>query len=303
MSLVKKAAKVAAGLLGAAYLVSAPFSVYLLHKTEYGVEKRFGAVVQVTNKPGPHLKNHAYIPLASIFTTVEKYDKRILEYTDSAESIITKDRKYIDSNRFCKWRIQDPEKYVNFVRAEEKAQSLLDDIVFNKVWTEVASHTFEENQSTKRKEIRERMIEEGNKQMNMYGIEILDIRIKKLNIPEKNRPKIHERMIEEAKKQAATIMAKGESEKRNILGQKDNIVRRLEAEGRKEAETILGKAEKEVADVYAAAYGEDLEFYKFWERMETFKEMAKANPKIILSTDNPLLESLLTGEKETKKKD
>lgn len=123
-----------------AYVASTlPFSVYQLHKTEYAVEKRFGDIVSVKSKPGPYLKNDWYKPSPLIipnafFTSVEKLDRRIQEYVDSSESVMTKDHKFIALSRYCKWIIEDPVKYVNAVRTPEKAQTLLDDIVFARVW-------------------------------------------------------------------------------------------------------------------------------------------------------------------------
>jgi len=301
MSRLKKIAKVTAGVIGAAYLVTAPFSMYIVHKTQYGVERRFGAVVHEESKPGPHFKStKAYVlPIFQIFTKVERYDKRLLEYKDSKEDIITKDHKFIDSNRFLKWRIINVKKFVRAVGSKKIAQSLLDDVVFNNVWDKMANHTFEENQVTKRKEIRERMVKEGNVVMkSVYGIEAVDLRIKRLNFPEESRPKIHERMIAEQKKRATKIKAGGEREQRRILGEKERIVKRLISEGRNEVETILGKAEREVAGIYQDAYDKDLEFYMFWEKLQTFKELADSKPTLFLSTNNQLLEDLLNSSPE-----
>lgn len=296
--------KLAIGILalGAAYMIStAPFSVYTLHKTQWGVERRLGDVVKVVEKPGPHLKDKCYIPFMGYLTKVERLDKRILEYVDSAEKIMTKDHKFIDSDRYCKWRIKDPKKYVNAVRTEERAQGFLDDIVFNRVWNKAASHTFEENQTTLRAEIRDEMINQGNELMDRYGIEIIDIRIKKLNIPEEARPQIHKRMKKEQEKLAAEIRADGEKEKKKITGEKERVVKTLVAEGKNESERIFGEAERIVANTFQEAYEEDIEFYKFWESMKTLEAIADSHPTFVVSPeDNPILDYIFNGGEKPK---
>lgn len=275
-----------------------PSSTYILHKVNYGIERRLGDVICVKEDPGFYFKDKFYIPFFSYLTTVERLDKRILEYIDSAEKIMTRDHKFIDSDRYCKWRIKEPRNFVNFVRTEKRAQSLLDDIVFNKVWNKVASHTFEENQTTMRKQIRDEMVQTGNELMKRYGIEIIDIRIKKLNIPEEARPKIHERMKAEQYKMAAQERAKGEQKKREILGKKEQVVKTLQAEAKNQIETILGQAERQVAEIYNEAYGKDMDFYKFWERMSTYDTLAESHPTLILSPDHPLFDDPIEKKKD-----
>lgn len=286
---------------GMLYLTSTlPFSVYQLHKTEYGVEKRFGDIVYVEKNAGPHLIDRWWVPTFGLLSKVKRLDNRLLEYTDSAENIPTKDRKFIHMSRYCKWRISDPELFENAVGSEESAQSILDDVVFSRVWEKVGAHTFEENQTSMREDIREKIIKTANEMVNQYGMEIPDIRIVKLNLPAEVRPKIHERMREEQLKLAAEVKAEGTRRAEEIRGGQEREVETLLAEGRNEAKQILGKAQKKVAETFKKAY-EDPEFFNFYKTMETYKEIVKKNKekgnklRIILSNDNKLLELLLNG--------
>lgn len=295
--LIKKLG-IATGIL---YLTSTlPFSMYQLHKTEYGVEKRFKDIVHVERKAGPHLIDRWWIPSYGFFSRVKRLDNRLLEYVDSSENIPTKDRKFIHMSRYCKWRISDPELFENAIGSQEGAQAILDDVVFSRVWEKVGAHTFEENQTTMRDEIRKKIIETANNMVNPSGMEIQDIRIVKLNLPEEVRPKIHERMKEEQYKIAAEIRADGRSKEEEIKGQELKEVETLLSEGRNEAKKVIGQAQKKVATIYKQVY-EDLDFFNFYKTMETYKEIIKKNkengtkPKVILSNDNPLLEPLLNG--------
>ncbi|MBU4501270.1 MAG: hypothetical protein KKA79_01660 [Nanoarchaeota archaeon] len=295
----------AVGFVGGYAGTTLPFSYYEVHKTKFAAEKLGGAIVDVEKEAGPHLTKFWYIPGAGILTTVESLDNRLKEYKDTAESVTTREYKNIAMDRFCKWRISDPVKYLNSVRSEQKAQTLLDDIVFDKVWEAVSSYTFEENLKTKRSEIRQKMIDEANQDMYEFGIEIEDLRIKKANIPEKSRPKIHDRMKSEIDKRRAKIEAAGENKKRQWLGKRDEEVKTTLAEATNEVQQILGKADQQVAELYKGAYGnEDKDkqnFYMFWESMQTMEALTDSNPTLILSTDNPLLKNILNGGEFDKK--
>lgn len=297
MSLLTKLLKVGALGLASAYIVSTvPFAPYIQQKIHWVVEKRWGAVVKVQEKPGLHFKDRFYIPGYAYYTKLERLDNRLLEYVDKSEKTMTADRKPIDLSRYSKWRITDPKKFAKALRTEKKAQTILDDNVFVGVWETVAAHTFIENLKDKRKEIREEIIHEGNELVNKYGMDIPDIRVKKLNIPEEARPKIHARMIEEQLKQAAGIEAEGMGEKKNILGKKERVVKTLIAEGKNQAEEIVGQAEREVAEIFQKAYESDMDFYKFYEEMKTIDKLAESNPTIVVSPkDNPVLEYIFHG--------
>jgi len=298
------------GLVGGYVATTLPFATYTLHKTQYSVEKIWGDIVDVESEPGIHFKDKWYIPpfiraVAKHNTQVEYLDKRLQEYRDTPEIVMTRDDKFIYMDRFCKWRIIEPIKYMQFVKTPDEAQRILDAIVFEKVWTKVGSYTFEENLETLRAEIRKEMIKTANKDMEMFGIGVEDIRMKTGNIPEKSRKTIHERMIAEANKTSAGIRAEGEKEKRNWQGKKGQEVKRIKSEAQKEVETILGGAERRVAELYKQAYGEEdpqkLDFYKFWESMDTLKGLKENKPTLILSTDNPLLDNILNGGEIDKK--
>ncbi len=243
-------------------------------------------------------------------TTV--FDKRYLEWDGDPTQIPTRDKRFISVDAYARWRITDPLLFFQRVREERSAQSRLDDLLDGALRNTIANHNIEEvvrssnrvparndvegeEDSTVfskievgRARIAKMILEIAAPKIKDLGIELVDLRFKRLNYIDAVQQKIFERMIAERKKVADRFRAEGQGEAARILGEKERDLKRIESEAWREAESIRGAADGEAASIYSASYdksGESREFYAFTRKLETLKNSIGAGDFLILSTD------------------
>ena len=289
-------------LLGAVYTVSETEQVIL---TQFG--KPVGGVV---TRPGLHLK-------APIINVVHRFDKRWLEFDGDPNEIPTKDKKYIWVDTYARWRISDPLRFFQAVRDERGGQSRLDDIVDGETRNAIASYNLIEvvrstNRSfdvieelegigaaeamaevkVGRSHIAQIILEKAARITPEFGIELVDVRFKRLNYVESVQQKVYERMISERQRIAERSRSEGQGRAAEIRGQKERDILAATSEGYKSAQEIKGGADAKAAAVYAAAYSKDPQFYQFLKSMETLSNSLDEEAWLILSTDSRLLRHL-----------
>jgi membrane protease subunit HflC len=286
-------------------------SVYTVSETEQAIRVQFGKPVGgLVTTPGLHLK----VPFVQV---VYRFDKRWLEYDGDATEIPTRDKKYIWVDTYARWRIADPLRFYQAVRDERGAQSRLDDIIDGETRNAVASFNlievvrssnrpFQTNEElegigaaeamaevkTGRDKIMAIILEKAAKITPEFGIELVDVRVKRINYVETVQQKVFERMISERKRIAERSRAEGQGRAAEIRGQKERDVLAATSTGYKEAQQIKGQADAKATAIYAAAYGKDAEFYQFTKSMETLSRGLDEKSWLILSTDSELLKYL-----------
>lgn len=251
---------------------------------------------------------------------VHRFEKRILEWDGSPNQIPTKDKKFIWLDTSARWRIKDPLKFYEALGTELLAQSRLDDIIdsaardlvtaqllievvrdSNRVLEEVVEVLEEEEGQAKealeeiqngREVITQMMREKAQEVVPQFGIELVDVQIKRINYVEEVRQKVFDRMISERQRISEKYKSEGEGEAANIMGQKQKELERIQSEAYKEAEQIKGASDAEAIQIYADAHGKDAEFYAFLQTLETYRKTSSANTKLILSTDSELYKYL-----------
>ena len=258
---------------------------------------------------------------------VHRFEKRVLEWDGSPNQIPTKDKKFIWLDTTARWRIKDALKFYQAVGTEERAQSRLDDIIDSAARDLVTAQLLievvrdsnrvlnvneeiledEEGQSGEPLEEiqigRERIIQMIRKKVQetvpQFGIELIDIQIKRINYVDEVREKIFTRMISERQRISEKYKSEGEGEAAKIMGQKQKELERIQSEAYKETEQIKGGADAQAIQIYASAHGKDPEFFAFLQTLETYRQTANASTKLILTTDSDfykyLKESQLTG--------
>jgi membrane protease subunit HflC len=289
-------------------IVLAMGCLYTVDMTEQVVITYFGKPKAVVKDPGLHLK----VPF---LWKVNRFEKRMMEWDGSADQIPTKDKKFIWVDTFARWRIVDPLKYFQAVRTERQAQTRLDDIidgstrdfVTENILIEVVRNSNRELVQTEtgiqldkeivaikigRKVITRRILEKAKQLMPQFGIELIDVQIKRINYVEEVRVKVYERMISERMRIAGLIRAEGKKNFEDIEGQKNKELQRIESGAYEKAETIRGKADAEATKIYARAFNRDPEFYSFIRSLESYKSSLKENSIAILTTDNDYLRYL-----------
>ena len=297
-----------AGLL---VLIVAYASVYTLSETEQAIIVQFGRPVGgVIDQPGLKVK----IPFIQV---VYRFDKRWLEFDGDTNEIPTKDKKYIWVDTYARWRIADPLRFYQAVRDEIGAQSRLDDIVDGETRNAVASFDLIElvrstNRDfeitgelegigsaeamarilTGRQKIEALILEKASKITPEFGIELVDVRFKRINYVETVQAKVYERMISERKRIAERSRSEGQGRAAEIRGQKERDMLAASSLGYKTAQELKGAADAKATSIYAKAYGRDPELYQFVKAMETLENSLDAQTMLVLTTDSDLLRYL-----------
>lgn len=261
--------------------------------------------------PGLHWKI-PYIQEANYF------DKRWLEWDGDPNQIPTLDKKYIWVDTYARWRISDPLLFFQRVRNEEGAQSRLDDILDGETRIAIARYKLIEivrssNREFKvpegmaelegllvqaepvrhgRAKIMKEILAKARKEAVDYGIELVDIRIKRINYIPAVRKKVYERMISERKRIAEKYRSEGKGESENILGDMDKELKRIRSEATRKSQEIMGEADGKATGIYADAYNRDPEFYAFWKTMETMKQTMDKETWLILTTKSEFFKYL-----------
>jgi len=290
--------------VGALVAVLLSRAAFVVNEWEQVVITQFGRPIGAPIvEPGLKLR----IPLIQ---TIHRFDRRFLEWSGEAEELPTRDKVFIWVDVYARWRISDPLKFLENLRDEARAQSVLDDILDGETRNVVANHDLRQVvRSTNRtpvldqslgevesslppieigrEQIREAILEEAQAKSAELGIEILDVRFRRINYGESVRPNVYNRMISERRRIADRFRSEGQGDAARILGEMDRELKRIQSEAYRDAHTIMGKADGQAAAIYAGAYDQSADsrkFYEFQKTMETFRATVGADTSLILST-------------------
>ena len=256
-------------------------------------------------------------------------EKRILEWDGSPSNMPTKDKLYIAVDLFARWRITDPLQYFLRLRDERSAQSRLDDILGSETRNAVAKHELieivrttkgrkpkrdstlsEEDLATLgglvpirkgRHAVEEEIFKSASRKIQVFGIELLDIRFKRINYNESVRPKIYDRMISERRQIAERFRSEGNGEAARINGNRERELNRIRSEAYREVEEIRGTADAKATQIYAKAYNQSKEavkFYEFIRTMDMYKSVVGNNTTLLLSTQSEAFKYLKAMDPE-----
>jgi membrane protease subunit HflC len=255
---------------------------------------------------------------------VNPIDKRVLEWDGNPSDMPTKDKLYISVDLFARWRITDPLQYFLRLRDERSAQSRLDDILGSETRNAVAKHELIEIiRTTKervplrdtlltaaereldmgalvpiqkgRKLVEEEIFAAAAEKVKVFGIELLDIRFKRINYNESVRPKIYDRMISERRQIAERFLSEGNGEAARIRGNRVRDLNKIQSEAYKQVEEIRGVADAKATEIYARAYNQSpsaAAFYEFTRTMEAYKSIIAENTTVVFSTDSDIFKFL-----------
>lgn len=305
-------------IVGILALILLSSAVFIVDETEQVIVLQFGRPVgEPIKEAGLHFK----VPFIQ---DVKSFEKRVLEWDGDENQIPTSDKKYIWVDTFGRWRIVDPLKFYQSVRGDEAAaQSRLDDIIESEtrnfisenLLIEVVRNSSRELMTTLeeqggvgvagaiiqiekgRQQITELIHKKAAEAMPEFGIELLDVRIKRINYIEEVRRKVYERMISERKRIAEKFRSEGHGRKAEIDGERQKEFQRITSEAYRTAQEIQGKADAEATRIYANAFNHDPEFYSFIQTLESYKQTMKSNTTLILNTDSEYFNFLKSTKK------
>jgi modulator of FtsH protease HflC len=246
---------------------------------------QLGEPVRTVREPGLYVK----IPFIQ---TVMFFDRRLLEYDASPKELLTRDKQQLVVDNYTRWKIIDPLKYYQAVRDEAGAQSRLDDIIYSNLRENFGRQTLLEILSTKREELMADITRKSDKATRDYGIEVVDVRVKRADLPEKNEQNVFSRMRTERERLAKKYRAEGDEEARKITSGAEKDVRVLLAEAQRDAEIARGQGDAEAVRIYADAYGRDPEFYSLTRTLDAYRRALPDSTSLVLSPDSEFLRFL-----------
>ena len=302
-------------LIGVLALVMVAFlsgTLYTVDETQQVVITQFGEPMGAPiTEAGLYVKT-PFIQQANYF------EKRLLQWDGNPNQIPTRDKRYIWVDTTARWRIKDALKFMQSVTNETGAHARLDDIVDSATRDYITSHNLveivrnsnrllelqtlgQEDEIKASDEALERILigrnaitrgilKQASETVPQYGIELVDVRIKRINYVKGVRGKVYERMISERKRAAERYRSEGQGKKREVEGQMAKELKEIQSEAYKKAEEIKGKGDAEAIAIYADAYNKDPEFYSFLKTLDTYKETIDSETTIIFNPENEYLE-------------
>jgi len=229
--------------------------------------------------------------------SAHKFEDRVLEYDAAAAPIITSDKKHLDIDNYARWRIVDPLKLYQTVRNVFGGQARLDDIVFSEIREEVARHTLTEIVSVNREAIMEKVHKQCDAKARDYGIEVVDVRIKRADLPTEVARSVYERMKAERQRIAKKYRSEGEEEAVKIRADTDKQKTILLAESYRQAEKLRGEGDAEAIKIYADAFEKDPDFFSFVKTLEAYEKSLGSNTTIVLPSDSEFFQHLSPSKK------
>ncbi|MFB3072304.1 MAG: protease modulator HflC [bacterium] len=270
-------------LLGAAFMLFS--SLFTVSEIQQGVVTQLGKPVRVVKNPGLHFK----LPFLQ---QVIFFDNRLLDYDSAPTEVVTKDKKALVVDNYSRWRIKDPLLMLQTVQNENGAQARLDDIIYSELRLELGLHSLIEIVASKRKEIFSKVTASSNEKAKEYGIEIIDVRVKRADLPPENEKAVFGRMRAERQRIARQYRSEGKEEALKIRSKTDKLRTILLADAYQQEQTLRGNGDASAVTIYAEAYERDQDFYAFIRTLEAYKQSLKNNTTVILPPDSQFLRYL-----------
>jgi membrane protease subunit HflC len=289
--------------------------------TVYTVDESVQVVITQFGKPvGEPIKEAGLYFKTPFIQRANYFEKRLLVWDGAPNQIPTKDKRYIWVDTTARWKISDPLKYLQSVINETGAQARLDDIIdsatrdaitghplievvrnSNRVLPMLKAQETQEMQASEkvaeeikvgREELTRGILKRASEMVPQYGIELVDVRIKRINYVEEVRKKVYDRMISERKRVAEEYLSEGQGKKAEIEGERGKEKQRIISQAYRKAQEIKGKADAQATKIYASAYNNDPEFYSFIKTLDTYATTIDKESTVILTTDSDYFEYL-----------
>ena len=261
-------------------------TVFTVDETRQVVILQFGEPVRIIKTPGLYFKLPPPLQIA------QRFDDRLLEYDVPPEEILSKDKKSLIVDNYVRWRIIDPLLFLQTVQTEPIAKTRIDDIVYSELRRELGTHNMSEIITESREIIMEKVTRESAIATKPYGIEVVDVRLKRVDLPQNNEQSIYRRMQAERIRQANKFRSEGEEESQKIKASTDKDKTIILATAYKEAEEVKGEGEAKAVDIYARAFSKDPDFYEFYRTLETYKIILDKKTTLVLPTNSKLFDIL-----------
>ncbi|MFJ5486808.1 protease modulator HflC [Hansschlegelia beijingensis] len=260
-------------------LVALYSSLYRVYQTEQVIVLRFGQPVATVTDPGLHVK-------MPFIETVTRIDKRILDLDMPEREATTNDQKRLVVDAFSRYRITNPLRFRQAVGSIEQANARLTNVLTDALLEAIRSSTFQQIVRDRRDQIMMRIRDQANREADRFGIQIVDVRIRRADLPEQNSKAVFERMQSERAQEAAEIRARGAEQAQGIRARADRDSQVIVANANRDAEVVRGQGEAEKTRILADAYGSNKDFFAFYRSMQAYDTALKNGTRLVLSPDN-----------------
>lgn len=264
--------------------------LFVVKEGEYQVVLKFGEAVRFVDSPGLQFK----IPFIENTMSLPKYQ---MSYESSPTPILTKDKKPIIVDNYTVWRIEDPQKFIRTAKTVAVGLQRIDAAVYNTVRRKLSEIDYDQiiSENTARGNINDEITKDVAEAMRRdnYGIHIVDVRIKRTDLPDENKESVYSRMISDRQSIAARYLSEGDEESRKIMSRADRTAIELVAEAEAAAKKIIAEGEGEAARIYNEAYGKDPKFYELYRTLESYVTTLNNEPVILMPIDSPYTRILL----------
>ncbi len=255
-------------------------SAFIVHQNEQALVLRFGNPKQVIQTPGLHWK----VPLVD---TVDFFDKRILDLDTSEQEVSASDQQRLKVDAYARYKITDPLKFYQNVRYEERVKDVVGPLIESEIRRVLGSATLQDVVKDKREMLMKQIKDQVNKDGKDYGLEVVDVRIKRANLPQENLVKVFDRMKADRVREATELRAQGDAEKNRIQADADRQVTVIKAQATQKSDQLRGDGEANRNRIFADAFGRDPEFFNFYRSMQAYTEAIKpGDTRMLLSPDS-----------------
>jgi modulator of FtsH protease HflC len=266
-------------------------NVFIVKEGEYRVIRQFGEVVRIEDTPGLSYK----LPFIQSVSTLPKYQ---MTYDVSEAEINTKDKKRMIIDNYAIWRIKNPKKMITNARTVEKAESRMEEFIYSVVRAELGQLNYDEiinDEKSSRGSLNDRVTEKVNELLTQdnYGIVLVDVRMKRTDLPAENEQSVYTRMISERESKAQEYLSMGDAEKNRIVADTDREVKEMLAKAQADAEVIRAEGEGEAAKIYNQSFSKDPSFYELYRTLESYKKTINEKSVIVLPSDSPYARLLM----------
>ncbi len=260
--------------------VAVYFSAYIVHQNEQALVLRFGEPKRVVKEPGLKWR-------WPFVDQVEIYDKRILDLDTAPQEAIAKDQKRLVVDAFARYKIVDPLKFYQTLRYQDGVRSRLGPIVESALRRVLGSATFLDIVRDQREELMKRIATQVNSEGDEFGLEVVDVRMKRADLPEQNSKSVFQRMRAEREREAAEFRAEGAASANRIRATADREAVVIKAEASRKGEETRGNGDAERNRIYADAYTRDQDFFEFYRSMQAYEKGLKSNDtRLLISPDS-----------------
>ena len=260
--------------------------VFTVNEVQQVVVTQFGEPIRVIKAPG------LYFKLPNPIQKITVFDDRLLDYDANPEDIYTKDKKILVLDNYARWRIVNPLLFLQTLRTTAEGMARLDDIIYSEMRKELGQHELTEVIATNREELMRLVTQRSDEAAQVYGIKVLDVRIKRADLPPENEAAVFNRMRAERDREAKGYRAEGQEEALKIRAETDLAATRINAEAYEKSQGIRGQGDAEALRIYAEAYKDAARFYKFVRTLEAYEKSLDDKTVLVLPSDSEFLKYL-----------